>query len=222
MSVTVLVPATSTRMTDAATLGTQLGFDAVQIGDNESLFNSVIDRVSGFITRYTGRSFAQETVKETLGCPMSFSSLGGFRLMLSRTPIKSITSIKYKEGLIDASNYLIEDANAGFVWNTVRWTSTTVFAGPLVPSPTRFTRPDYEVEYVAGYKMPGETDRDFPYELEQICLELAKDMFKKLDQDTDVIEETIGDTTVRYARSQTVIGASPRVQSVLSGWSRVA
>ena len=217
MTITIKVPAASNRLTTVQRVSDELSLPDGSAPDDE-LLASFIDEASAFIERYTGFRFPQETVVEKLG------SDGGHRLILSRRPIKSITSIKYKGALVDSSLYEIEDAMAGFVWrNDSKWKNTIEVAGGIVNKLYGPPSQDYEVEYVAGYIVPEDTSatRDLPFDIERACIELCKLYYYRQKADPMVRRERIGDSFVWYQDSGDR-SLPPHIKAILDRWKNLA
>ena len=217
MTITIKVPATNNRLTTVQRVSDELSSPDGTAPDDELLGN-FIDEASAFIERYTGFRFPQETIVEKLG------SDGGHRLVLSRRPIKSITSIKFKGTLVDSSVYEIEDAMAGFVWrNDSKWQNTIEVAGGIVNKLYGPALEYYEVEYVAGYILPGDTTgaRDLPYEIERACIELCKLYYYRQKADPMVRRERVGDSFVWYQDSGDR-SLPPHIKAILDRWKDLA
>jgi len=192
MAITVNTAAPVTDMTELDQVATELGLSASEKTTHTNLINRLIKVNSDLIRSYTGRVFAQETVTET------FFTFGHERLIVSRTPIVSIDTIELDGNTVDSDNYEIEDAGAGFIWNETGWDRTNVLHGPYTPTPKRVGKFDWSVKYTAGYKMPGEASRNFPYDLEEACIKLVKQDFFERAQNPNISSEEIGDARIDY------------------------
>ena len=214
MTITVNTASTASRLTTVQRLAEQLGNTNLE---DDKLLEKLIDSASALIVSYTGRTFAREVVTETLGA----HGQGQTRLVLSRTPINSITSITKNGSSIQSTSYEIEDAEAGFVWREHGWRDTTLYRQWITPIDSRFQRKDYAVTYDAGYYLPGSTARNLPEEIEFACLEIAKSWFLDKDSNRNIKRERIGDAWIeRYDADQ--IGAIPQaVASVLDQYRRI-
>lgn len=193
MPITVTTSAASTDMTTVDTVATELGLTASEKTTHTALLTQQIKEASDFIRNYTGRVFAKETVTETL------RSRGGQRLVLSRTPIISVSEVRLDGTVVDSTNYEIEDADSGFLFKETGWNSTTLYTGPFVPTPSRKFKYDWAVDYVAGYIMPGESGRNFPYDLEKSCIDIVKYKFQSRSENPNISKEEIGDAAVWYS-----------------------
>jgi len=211
MTIVVKTPAASSRLTTVQRLSDELTLPDGTAPDDEIL-GAFIDEASAFIERYTGFRFPQETIVEKLG------SDGGHRLILSRRPIKSINSIKYKGILVDSSVYEIEDAMAGFVWrNDSKWINTTEISEGITSKFYGPKRKDYEVEYIAGFVLPDDVNRDLPYDIERACIELCKLYYYRQKADPMVRRERIGDSFVWYQDSGDR-SLPPHIKAILDRW----
>lgn len=216
MTIVVNTPASSKKLTTVARLASELDLGTSERSSISEYLGWLIEEASSFIETYTGFRFPEEDVTEKLG------STGGHRLVLSRRPIKSITHIKYRGTSIDPSYYEIEDAMAGFVWrNDSHWTDTRELAGGIVRKIHGPAIQDYEVRYIAGYKLPDDANRDLPYDIERACLELCKLYYFRQKADPMVRRERVGDAFVWYQDSGDR-SMPPHIRATLDRWKSLA
>jgi len=153
---------------------------------------------------YCDRSFRKTTQVETL------QASGTRRLVLSRTPLASITSIVVDGETLDASAYSIEDAAAGLVYRESGWprydsvvpysVSRDAIAGTA--------KRDVVVTYVGGYVLPNDSvgTRDLPYDVEAACLMTVVSMFRARGRDRAVASKGTGDASVSFRLPNAIIG----------------
>lgn len=168
---------------------------------------TLIAQASDFIVRYTNRNFALTTYIEQLAAPLTMSMTGAWyssgtpRLVLAQTPVKTINYVKYKDTEIPNTDYVLEDAKAGFLWREDGWRTTSMYQGGIELQPSRFGRYEWEVSYVAGYNLPGEDQRDLPYDLERVCLDIIKFWSNEQNRPANIGRQQIGDTYIEYTGS---------------------
>jgi len=213
MTVTVTSPAANKRLCRLADLKRELDL----IGDitYDKLLFDMITQASDYIVRYTGREFAKETISETL------PARGGFKLVLTRTPIVSITQILKSGIVVDSSTYSIDDAEAGILFRKSGWTDTSFTESFITAWPSSEGRRDWQVDYVAGYVLPEDPSgsSNLPGDIQRACILLAKTWFLDRKSNPDIQSVRIGDAEeTRFSRSS---GIPPTVQKLLDPWKRV-
>ena len=196
MPITVDTANANTRMCTIDQVADELGLSATEKTNNTDMINRLIDAASDYIRSYTGRVFRKETVTETL------VSNGEHRLILSRTPIISITHVKLDGTEVDSANYTIENADAGFIFREKSWSDTQLYTGDYVMRPSRFGKYDYEVKYEAGYVMPDESGTTLPHDLQKACIDIVKSKYLSRQDHPNIAREEIGDASVWYARGR--------------------
>ena len=148
MAVTIETAASSQDLTLLATLKTELGITGT--GEDTRL-TALITRVSDEIARYCGRVFGKEEITETLPGVLAF------RLVLSRTPLVSVTTVSNDGTALAAADWAIEDREIGFLWRDVGWGSNIPLAtGTIARTRSRqLGERVWQVLYHAGYYLPG-------------------------------------------------------------------
>ena len=142
---------TSTLLTTKRRVKVELGLSLTDTSKDE-LLDDLIAEASASIEGYCGRAFGRAAVTETL------PGTGRTRLMITRTPVVTVTSVAYNDSTISSSEYVIEDADAGFLYRDDGWYWTVAQdAGALVPRyvPSLGIN-DYTVQYTGGYLLPGD------------------------------------------------------------------
>jgi hypothetical protein len=148
MSLAVLVPATSTRLTTVAAVLARLPTADV------ALVDALIEGASAAIVQHTHRVWGVETVAETL--PGS----GSRYLGLSRAPVLSVGTVTEDAGTI--TDYSVADAAAASLYRfdgwgrsgSRMWETLSYSSGYLLPGSGDLR---YVVSYTAGYVLPGGT-----------------------------------------------------------------
>lgn len=194
----------------------KLGLDVTGSDDDEWLA-SLIHGASAAIEQYTNRIFARQTYIETV------AGSDHPKLLLSHTPIQSITSITCdSEPIVD---YDIEDADAGVLHRDVGWLRTAWVGWEVERRVVPLTDElNHTVEYEAGYLLPGQTDRNLPYDVEQACVITVMHWYRRERRGGgDVQSKKVGDLSVTYEFQTAKLGEfgekvalPPEVRSMLS------
>lgn len=209
MAVTVVTPASTTLLTTVGRVQAELGLTA---GEDTDLLAGMIERASSAIARECRRVFGRETVTETL------DGSGSRLLALSRTPIVSVASVTEDGVALAATEYAVEDAEAGALYRQDGWGraggyrmwGTEAFSsGYILPGSASTLR--YAVTYTGGYLLPPEAGANLPGAVEQACLETVKAWYEARDGAAgEVSSLQIGTLRVGYRAE-----AAPAVNGVL-------
>lgn len=194
---TVITPATNTRLTTVAAIKAEMGITS---GADDAWFQDAIERASDTIARYCNRTFAREIFQETVYLNRPAESL-----MVSRFPMVVATV----EVDVDGTGALTEiDGNNGLIYrldasgNRISWP-----AGKIT------------VIYGAGHILPGDPGRDLPYDLERACLLLAKAAHFARTRDPLIKSENIPDAV---QSSYWMGDLPPEVEGLLSPYRHPA
>lgn len=162
----------------------------------DTLIEQMIREASAWACKFTGRTFALEEVREKLpgkGLP---------ELILSRTPIVSITSVKFDTSVI--TDYSIKDKDVGTLFRRSGWTNTNLPWNTIQPHPSSYDEDRWVIEYWGGYVLPNwgssEGTRNFPYDLQRAVTEMVKATFLNRKMDGSLRSYKIGDTSVTWDR----------------------
>lgn len=216
MTVTVSSASTSYDLTTLDTVKNELGLSSTA---SDIALSLMIQQASDFISRYTGRTFARETVVETL------PANGEPNLVLSRTPVVSVAGISYAGSTISSTTFSVDDADAGILFNKVGWKDTTIYNQNINLHPSRFGRRDYAVTYTAGYVLPGSTSaRTLPYDIERACIDMVKTSYLQRQDDPSVKARKVGDASeTRFGGGggDANLSMSPTTMAVLKQYVRL-
>ncbi len=173
MTISITAPAQSYKLTTVADFKALVGITTT---DDNALISTIIDRVSAQTVAYCNQNFAKQTYTETM------SGSGGKNLMVTNTPIVSITSVTYDGTVVDPSLYTIQEPEIGLIRSTTRWNYTY---GDYL----------YSVVYVAGYVLPSFTSGtvNLPLDIQAAALEMAKSMYNSRDEDSSLFSESVPD-----------------------------
>lgn len=211
MSITVSSSAATTKLTTLDRVKRDLNTTAIA---DDKLLDDLIQHASDYIVSYTGRKFAKETVVEKL--PAS----GGAHMLLSRTPVVSITGVSHDGTTISSTSYVLEDEKAGLIFRETGWADTAIYVSEITRRPSRFGRKDWQFTYIGGYDLPGSTSgQTLPGDLERACIELVKNWYLNRDKDQNLQVQRIGDTSeTRFTFSK---GIPITITGILDRYARV-
>lgn len=151
--VTVIEAAESYDLTTLETVKAELGVT----GDTDDAYLSgQITRFSRRIASFCNRVFALERVSEEIVLGRELD-----KLMLSRVPVAGIVSVTVGGETLDGDGYKLDRAK-GVLWRMCGGT------------PTRWTAGTVVVTYTAGWRLPGDPERDLPEDVEGACIDLVK------------------------------------------------
>lgn len=212
-----------TDLTTPATAAAELG-----ITQSDARLKRLISVASSAIRRYLERPLLHYAAGHVEKVP----GFGRPRLVLSRTPVLSVASVVLDGATFAASEYSIEDADAGFLWRSGGWPSTASVQGGLVQSDPAvgFERAGYVVTYTGGWVTPAQADtagwggpaRSLPEELEQACIDTVTALYRSGGNDPSVSSESMGDYSVTYRDSHQAGVIPARAMPMLDMWRRVS
>jgi len=164
MTIEIITPA---ECTDFTTLDAVKTYFNITDTAQDAKINQGIKYASDFIRRYTGRTFAEQTIIETI------RGYGTNYLTLSLYPITNIAAILQEGEVI--TDFEISDPGAGLIYRRVGWDWSAASFGGISADPVPNSE-DYifSVQYTGGYCMPCAVGctRTLPYDLEQAAIEL--------------------------------------------------
>lgn len=213
-------------LTTYATVRDELGLTGTQ---EETALERMINAASEAIENICGRHFeyGSAVVERVRG-------EGNYRIMLSRTPVLSITSITEitQAGDIsytyDTATYDLEDAGSGFVYREIGWPWTAQRAmdiGQL--SVTETERARVIATYAGGWVTPQQAvndntlTRSLPSDLEEACIMSVVSMWRKRGIDRDISSANADSgPTVSYRTAGEIIPAE--ALKLISRYRRVA
>ncbi len=194
MALTITEPATATRLTTLAAAKVEL---QVTDGADDAYLAMLIDQASDAVRSWCQRTFAAETVRETIHLSACTTAL-----MLARWPIITVVSVEIDGTAEDSANVEIEDA--GFLHRLADSRLVSWPAGRIV------------VEYQAGYVLPGASGRTLPNDVERAALSLVKSSWFARTRDPMVRSETVEGAGSTDYFSGTFSRLPPDVESLLS------
>lgn len=193
MAITVIVAPEDTWLTTLARVKSILGITDTS---SDSLLEQQIQEISDFISTFTGRIFARQTIAESIrgdGLP---------DMLLSLTPILTITSIELNGNAV--TDYEILDADIGIIQRETGWTSTNLPFNTIDFAPSSYFTKDWVVTYEGGYRLPNWNDSDersLPYDLERAAIEMVKSSYINRGVDSSWKSYKIGETAVSWNKA---------------------
>jgi hypothetical protein len=186
----VIDAAPDTLLTTLATVKSILG-----ITDNaqDANLTSMIGAASDFATRYCGREFAKQTIKE------SIIGKGMPEILLSLTPIISVTTVEFDDAAVD--DWVMYDDKAGIIQRRAKFTSTQFPSASIDYAPSSYGEKRWHVTYVGGYVLPGWTGqgtRTLPYDLERAIVDMVKAQVASAKFSGTMKSYKIGDTSITW------------------------
>ncbi len=170
MALTVTTPADETKLTTLQAAIRYLDLAADCDVSVQAKIDFLIKAVSDAARRYTGREFSRQTYQETL------PAYGSPYLRVSERPIVSVSAITRDGTPVDSTSYTIEKPESGLIYaesNFTWYVASEQTLGGVQPLPG-YEAPKYQVSYVAGWLLPGETGRTLPHDIEFAVLEALK------------------------------------------------
>lgn len=155
MTITVGTIAPTLLLTTRARVTEDLG--ALPAAD-VAFVDRLIREASAAIVAYCGRPFARETVTETV------PAYGDIHLMLSRTPLVTVTAVTFDGSTGPVTDYSIANRERGLLYRRGGWQWTDqVYPGLSAADPFSFgtplpgqEEPLVSVDYTGGYILPAQ------------------------------------------------------------------
>ncbi len=168
---TVITPAASHDLTTVAAVKAELALSGS--GDDAWLADT-ITRASATVRRWCNRVFAAETVRETyrLARPVP-------ELLLSRLPVVTIASVTV-DGSTLASTEYETDTEKGVLYHLDSRRRFLCWSADVI-----------EVEYTAGFTLPGAVGRTLPEDVEKAAIALVKAAYFARTRDPLVKSESV-------------------------------
>lgn len=164
MSVSIITPAEHHRLTVLSAVKAEL---AVTSDADDMFLSALIQQVSEAIRAWCGRTFAQETVSETI-----YQNGTAGSLLLSRWPVASISSVTAAGNSVGPDGYDI-DAASGLLHRI----TTSGFRSAWAPGRVVVT-------YVAGYTLPDSGDGPtLPADIERAAIVLVRNAYTARGRD---------------------------------------
>ena len=146
---TTLTPAASHRLTTLDAVKAEL---KIEDANSDAWLDALIDQASAAIAAWCGRTFAKETVRETIhvGVPHSV-------MILARHPVLSVEALAFNGVTLNPSQveigeagllHRVDDNGARIAWLPGR----------------------YAIDYESGFVLPGETGRTLPADIERAAI----------------------------------------------------
>ena len=206
MSVTVLTPATSYRLTTL-----QAVMAEITLADQVLFAESLIDQASAAVARECIKLrgiVAQQAYREVQG---------GYywtqHLFLRYTPIVNVSSVSHGPTVV--TDYRLESTESGMLYRHAGW---WLFPGYNDP---------WTIDYIAGYVLPaqltppdptGPTLRDHASDLERATIETIKVWFHERMVETRIESRTLGDQRIDYGVQARKVAIPALAKDLLKHW----
>lgn len=154
----------------------------------DPFINGLIDEVRDDINRMTGRRWQKETVTEKIQAPVAT------QLLLTVRPVLSITSVVLNGTTVVNTDYSIQSAGSGLIYNERGWGGDRIEGAvdsfSLTPNRIAVRGPifDLTVIYVAGFDMHPEATPNFPKGLQNVANMAVRHLFMNRRNDPLVQE----------------------------------
>lgn len=192
-------------------------------GAQDARLERWISSASDFIARACHRSFERaDSVVEDV------PAFGTAYLLVSRTPILSVTSITYRGSLISSADYSVTEAEAGRIYRAAGWPwSASRLPSITWPPVPGSEAPIVRVTYNGGWVTPQQValgafaTRTLPHDLEDACLAMVATRYARRGADLRVKSESLLSHSVTYADGEEG-GMLPQVvRDVVERYARV-
>ncbi|KQP61064.1 hypothetical protein [Methylobacterium sp. Leaf108] len=214
MSVTVIIPATAKRLTTVANVRGDLGLTEGAAVEAQVL--RWIDQASQQAATYCRRVFGRETVRERIDLCRHGSVTEDGGILLDRSPVVSIMSVKVG-GTLQASGAYATD---GRVLYRMEGDERRCWTGR-----------DVVVQYEAGWLLPGEergepsttTAEDLPADIERAVIQLVGVSVSVAGRDATIKSESVEGIGSRdfYVQGANAALPHPEAEATLSQYRRM-
>ncbi len=211
----------SDALTTLATLKARLG---ITDSSRDTQLESLITAASSMIVGFLGRRLAYSaSVVDRL------AGSGTPELVVSRTPVWSITSIVDDGDTVDSDDYTCvgDDATAGIIRSTSVWLWRPGLVGGGIARDPIHGHEDgtIVVTYAAGYTTPNQVAvvgvDALPADIEEACIMAVTNLFASVGADVTVASESLMSYSVSFGSPETLYGSSglpKRVEAMLAGY----
>ncbi|KQT13989.1 hypothetical protein ASG40_19370 [Methylobacterium sp. Leaf399] len=215
MSVTVIMPATAKRLTTVANVRGDLGLTEDAAAEAQVL--RWVDQASQQAATYCRRVFGRETVRERIDLCRHGSVTEDGGILLDRSPVASIASVKVG-GTLQASDAYATD---GRVLYRMEGDERRCWSGR-----------DVVVQYEAGWLLPGEertvggvrtATEDLPADIERAVIQLVGVSASMAGRDITIKSEDVEGVGSRdfYVQGANAALPHPEAEAILSQYRRM-
>ena len=153
---------------------------------------------------------------------VAVAGMGHPILILPHTPIVSVAEVLIDDEAVDADEYEIHNAEAGFLFRVDgTWPASMLIRGGTVGARAPGTeRKNIEVTYTAGWKTPAQAGtQTLPTAIEDAVVELVVSRWRRRGKDLRVVGETLaGGSSYTYGGA----AVPPEVMAALGPYVRIA
>ena len=208
--ISVTTPAASTQLTTLSSVKAML---SITDTDSDDYLSMLVDQASSAVVSYCNRVFARETVTEmirlvrgTFDRPMP----GKDHITLTRWPMDSITALSEDATALVANVDYEYDPDQGRVWRLDTSGNRKTWTGSLIV-----------VSYTGGWRLPNDTGRNLPAEVEDATMRMVKSRWMERRRDPLVKAQDVpggGRTEYWIPASGSDGNMSPDVRDILDNY----
>ncbi len=192
------MPGDAASLTTLATVKTELGLTST---DKDDYLQYLIKVSSEHLSRKCNREF-HYSAAWTEAVP----AYGSSRLIVTHTPVISVASVTYYDGVVDSAGYILSDSVKGWIFNRSGWRSSISRLVNVAADDTYAGSEsnDYTVVYAGGYVTPQQVidtpalTRTLPYDLEHACVQHVASLFLNRGQDRRIASDGLMSYNVTY------------------------
>lgn len=214
---TVVTPPAFSNFCTLASLKGQLD---ITDSSHDAVLTEFIVNASAAVRSYCHQDFRAASFTETLG------GFGNSFLMVSRTPIQSVSQITLDGGVVDPTTYNIEEPGAGLIFSQTPWFWTAELGVNVSLETMEYSEiRRYQVTYTAGYNLPDDPiqTNPLPGDIVLATEDTVKDLYLGRKLYERLQAQTVGALRLAYLQRAVPTGLSPRAELILTngGWVRV-
>ncbi|MCO6178820.1 hypothetical protein [Ciceribacter sp. RN22] len=197
----VTAPSSNRKLTTTSAVKLELKITG---GGDDAYLSMLIDQASSAIEAWCDRVFAVETVREVIT-----RIVPAHTLVVSRWPVLSVTSVSLNGSPADP--IVAQPGEGGLLCFWKDGSRMGWWPGGRI-----------EVEYQAGYVLPGQPGRTLPADIERAALTLIKAHWFSRNRDPLIRSETVDDAGSTDYFPGTVSQLPPEVESLLAPYRNLS
>lgn len=205
----------SNALTTVETVQAELNDSSV----STTLLERLVNSVSAQIGQYVGRDLTFESARVD-----NLRGYGTTFLVVTKTPLKVLTSITFAGDTVDSADFSIDNADAGLIYRRTGWIWTAPRrAGITNPPMPGMEERLYQITYDGGWVSPAQTGtRDLPFDLEDAAIRMIISRARQKGRDLSIKSEKLGSWGASYgAGDASGNGIPSEVAAVLNRYKSV-
>lgn len=203
-----------------AVVADELDIDSKDLQTHRARLERYINAASSLIALILGAGKARQLHEAVV--VVDVAGMDDPTLILPHTPIVSIAQVAIGDDVVDADEYEIANADAGFLLRIGgEWPSEMLGRGGVVTAGRFGTeRKNIRVTYTAGWRTPAQGGtQTLPAALEDACVQLVSTRWRSRGKDLRVVAEThAGGNSYTFGG----VGVPPEVMAALGPFVRIA